>query len=179
MGFASRGVTSAEILAAIIDDSTRFSGADIATIEAKPGGSIEIWGAPVAPFSIANAASDHTLGNIVIPNVTGATFRHAYAMLHIATIYETSGGNNGLNLNTNIQVDQAAAGWTNAIPILANSIEIAANSRIPGGTWFMGNADVVARVVNNATTNVRGYQMRSSAGNLWLCGVQAGVKVIF
>jgi len=29
MGFASRGVTSAEILAAIIDDATRFSGANI------------------------------------------------------------------------------------------------------------------------------------------------------
>lgn len=35
MGFASRGITSANVLAAIVDDATRFSGADIATIEAK------------------------------------------------------------------------------------------------------------------------------------------------
>ena len=47
MGFASRGITSADVLAAITDDDTRFSGADIPLIKDKIHGFMDFWGDPL------------------------------------------------------------------------------------------------------------------------------------
>lgn len=188
MGFASRGITSAEILAAIVDDSTRYHGASIAAIltdtaainNRKGFFIMDMWGMPVSGFAISTGIGDKTLGDVDIPSFAGmnVTLYAAYAMMRISSVRDSSAANNHLNITSLVEVDKSAAGWITGIGILQNAIEVLADAREPSDITFMGEIDIISRVALGQTTNFRWYQVRSLGSDLVINGCQTGVRLV-
>lgn len=83
--------------------------------------------------------------NIVIPDITGFTPIHAYAMFRCAMPYNTFAGANSMG-NYYMQFDKAAAGWTNCLHFPTGTLYTGAVGAL-GGFEVMGDIDILARVV--------------------------------
>lgn len=187
MGFSSRGITSADILSAIVDDATRFSGASIAAILADTAAIdgkysyevVDFWSAPTAPFNVTGALTDITLEDVdTLTIIQDPLVARAWAMIRIPWIKDDSTADNALNIASVIQVDRAAGGWVTGIEIPANSLEVLGSAISPCGIVFIGDINISTKVTLGQTTNFRWYQARATASNLIVGGLQAGVKVL-
>jgi len=144
MGFASRGITSADILGAIVDDATKYSGADIGKDTV-----LRFYGL-AADTTINATGANKALGSIAVPNISGHTIQAAYAGM-ILSGYENSGSLNRLDTTQYLQVDTGSAGWLTALTMHNARWGVAANGTF--WSWLMGNVDVKAKVAFNATTD--------------------------
>lgn len=181
MGFDSGGLSPAQTLDAIVDDSTRFSGADIALIKDKIHGFIDFWGLPVH-ISVDNSAADKPLGGIEVPAM-GITPIFAYAMFKMDMLHNTAGGGNGLISDTFIQVERAGgAGYEDAISVLGWDYGIPGGENRTPAMDLIGHVDLVDAGVVNAmdiVLNFKWEQLRCNSSDLKGRNCRPGIRVVF
>lgn len=181
MGYSIPRLTAAEILAAITDDSTKFSGADIdAAISTAGGvqdGVIRFYSSPSADFAVDTTAGDQNLEDVAIPNLSGLTIDYATAGIIAAAIGDTSGASNFNNTTQYIQVDKDAAGYINAIQLTAKTIYLSANGWA-FAVLIAGNIDISSRTAFNATTNFKWALADAQGNDLKFRGVVSYVELI-
>lgn len=180
MGFSQK-ISATDVRDAILDDATRFSGADIAIIDGKirpTTGFLDFWGDPKV-IGITTSATTFTLEDVVIPNITGLTPTAAYALLSIDGLTNTNGSANGLDSVTYIQVDYASSGWINAIENAASALQCAPSVRSNIGMSIVGSIDISSYVAAfNRTINFRWQNARAEYNNLNVTNIRPGVRVM-
>lgn len=168
-------ITGAQVLDALVDDSTRFSGADIAP--PKRLGQLTFWSATSTQCVISSVAGNKALPDVDIPNLTGLTILHAEALLAYDCVLNADGANpNELTGVTYIQVNKAAAGLINAIYTVTGQWHLAAGQIYSGGL-LRGGIDISSRVAFNAATNFQWTVAESVQDNLELQHVRTGVVI--
>lgn len=187
MGFASRGVTAAEIQAAILDDATKFSGGDITTIDGKLDTAalkrrfsmLDFWStAQPAMVTLTTSATDYALQDVVIPDLGTFTLVKAYAMLSFSEVQNMNAGGNSTNTDTFIQVDKSAAGYINAISMPDNVLKLSADE-ILATSWIMvGDLDISSRVTNNSTVNFKWANAVVAASTVRMWNIRTGVRLL-
>ena len=138
---------------------------------------LDFWSLPTT-VSFTTTPADKTLSNVVIPDLSGLSIQAAYAMISISSLVESAGTNARNLLTTYVQVDKAAAGYTNAIQILEDFITLPLNSRVSKYTQAIGSYDISARVANNATTNFKWANVDSTSTDFQAKGVRTGIRLI-
>lgn len=183
MGFTIPPLTSAEILAAITSDETKFDGADIdaaiSTVEAcsylyfsnQPDQNLQ---------QLNSSATDKTINSITLPNITGVSIESAYAGVKITGTRNTNAGeHNYLSGAQAIQVDTGSAGWIDAIPNMDRyGLVTPASGFQSFGITAIGNADISAKVAFNATTDFQWEDARAYLNNLEVWGIQPVLLVV-
>lgn len=121
-------------------------------------------------------AGDQALSDVVIPNITGRTIVEAYALFQ-SDYLNTAAGNNNVESDQYIQVDQAAAGYINAIKLETGCLPLGNIQR--GHTrLFVGDLDIITRVAFNATTNFK-WALADAAVNSYIFdGALTGVRLL-
>jgi hypothetical protein len=172
MGFTKPSLDAAEILAAVTDDSVKWTGANV-----NVPMMMDFWSTPTDTITITSTATDKTLDNVVIPNITGLTILAAYAMISISNYNDDSGATNRLFNNQYIQVDLSAAGYINAIELDNEEFHCDASTRNIAHHLFIGSIDISSRVDFNATINFK-WANADALGNLMIKGLRTGIRII-
>lgn len=171
MGFASGGLSAAQMLAALSDDGNKLE---------QPISMLDFWSIPTlgaAPIALNTTPGDKTLPNVTLPNISGLSIEVAYAMLFVGRV--TCAGTNHLDSESYIQLDKAAAGYIDGILMSADSIGTEGMAA-PNLVYYkiVGHIDISSRVAFNATTNFKWLAASVNASSLSLYGVCTGVRVI-
>lgn len=123
-----------------------------------------------------------TAGNVAMNSVTppalGRTVNHAYAGICIYNIYNTNVAANKTNINQYIQVDQAAAGYTNALLIPNNSFYTDASGTLGGCGDIIGSIDIKAKVTQGTATTFQWENADADQNNLVLIAAPVLVLVV-
>lgn len=190
MGYEAPELTKADILTElnklltcttnkITDAVVARIDANISSVGGAPLAMIDIWGLPEQVNIVVNSTpGDVTLPNVVIPDLGTYTIEKAYAMFCIPSWYNSSASLNQLTTDTFIQVDRAAAGYINAIPIADRTVIGIAGATSGGGTLVHGGIDISSRVINDATTNFKWVSVVVTGSNMMFYSVQTGIKLI-
>lgn len=174
-------ISVTDILAGLTTDSVKWKGADIIT----PHGVLDFWSIPTN-VALSPTPANKTLGNVVIPNITGVTMLHAFALLALGSIENRDAASiNNLDGNQIIEVDKAAAGYITAlhlenVSLPLNKYVAASNEgKITTGLSRVGSYDISSRVDFNATTNFRWTAAKATGNDMVIRDLQTGVRVIF
>lgn len=173
MGFSTRGITSADILAAVTSDSVKWKGADIDQYHTI----MDFWSDPINITAPAVAA-DQALQNVVVPNLSGVSIRAVRALFSCSEVLEMANAAQGLDGAQWIQCDESARGYINAIKFCDQEIAMLALERKVGSFIAVGSYSIWSRVDSmNKTINFKWASMKSNNGDLRLYGVRVGVRL--
>lgn len=159
-------LSAAEVLAALTDDSTKFSGADIGnTLTA-----LEFHSAQ-AEIVFTTATSVKSLPSVVLPNITVNSIEAAYIGYVLSGITNSFAGQNYLNGAPNLQVKESVSGsWTTGLAFASEcwgSNPAASASNNTRGGRVIGNVDVKAQIAAfNKTYNFQLTSIASLQNNL-------------
>lgn len=136
MGFASRGISTADIAAALKTGSAQ---------------TLRFYSEQIDCF-ITGAAVTRALSSITLPNLTGlGAIKHAYAGLFFIGYGQFVSKLNKLDGLQYIQVDTGSAGWLSAITL--DNAQFGVSDEGMTFATLMGHVDVKAKVAFNATTD--------------------------
>jgi len=172
MGFASRGISAPDILAALTTDSVKFAGAKVDSLAM-----VDFFSNPNnGAITVNNVAGTETLPDVIIPNITGKTIEAAYAILHPVNVMCTAA--NYVDGDQKIQVNKAAAGWIDALDLEHGEFDIrdANITRYPAP--IVGHRDITTRVAFNSTINFQWLSAKVAAANFYIYGCRTGVRLI-
>ncbi len=139
-------------------------------------GMMEFWGNPVN-LTLTNVAAEYTLSDVDIPNIPGIAILAAYGIYRIGAFKDSSASENE-GMACSVQVDKAAAGWTNAIVLNGNYIRPLASTPYNNIT-NVGEIDIKARVALGATTNFRLYQGYAASNGISCWNTRCGVRILW
>jgi hypothetical protein len=139
-----------------------------------------IWSAELALMSIPNTPADVNGPDIVVPDdfiPAGMTIQRVELLVKYRKAKDTSGSDNQINGNLNVQVKESVAGsFTTGVVLKDNTIQVAADSE-SGGDLIVGDVDIKAEVAaDNKTYNTKIASASADGATLDLQDVQFGLK---
>jgi len=140
---------------------------------------MDFWSV-IDPIITLNAsAGDEALPSVTVANIpSGAVVSHAYVMMKIRAMEDTSGSSNSIVLagTEHIQIDKTGGSYIDAITMVAGMWEVAGTTR-DGGDYLVGSLNVASEVDGNDTYELKIEGADVTAANLILRDVQVGIRV--
>lgn len=171
--------TEEEIRQAVVNDDTRFKGADVGKI-AHLAGVITQWGGYQDEI-LLKAAADPAALNVatcltpVLPS--GATVWKAFLVMKFREIYCAAA--NYVGTLGYAQVQKVTSGsWISGITIATGALDVAAGASAAGDV-LIGNIDVSAQVANDSEVEFQLVTLRSNVDDLALRDIQLGLQIYY
>lgn len=168
-------ITSAQVLAALTNDTTKWNGADIEPPKLRM---LEFWGtATETPFT--SSSGTKTLGNVAIPAFSDLTIEAAYIGTVSNTTYNSFASPNHVDGAATLQTKESVSGsWTSGMTIEDNSYWINATTYLPAQVMQMGNTDVSSEIsAFDKTYNFRILTAKAVGNNLSFLGLRPIIRL--
>ena len=141
---------------------------------------MDFWSDIDDSVTVNNVAADTALPDVTVSGLpAGATILRVVAMLMFRAVEDSSGGANQVNGAQMIEVrDDTPGTWTDAIDIVDNAFEVAANAK-EGGTVIIGDRDIKSEVDADDTYNFQWDEAAVDAASMEFFDVQTGLRIYF